>query len=210
MKRYLEPATEFAATNHELQLGEHRYATRLRGLTESPPAGKWPTTSLAPVGHRPRLVIADDDPVVQSILGMSLGREFEVVGVAADGEEAVELARVHQPDAALIDVVMPRGGGLRAVRGILEVAPDTAVVMLSGHRSHGLVRELLQAGAISYRRKGVSPHILAKALTESIKVHIAERQGSARRIIASYCLDLDRRSRRRIHDVGQAGGGLDP
>jgi DNA-binding NarL/FixJ family response regulator len=155
------------------------------------------TTSLAPTGRRPRLVIADDDPVAQSMLGMSLGREFEVVGVAADGEQAVELARVSQPDVALIDVVMPKGGGLRAVRGILEVAPDTAIVMLSGDKSHGVVRELIQAGAIAYRRKGVAPHVLAKALTDSIKVHIAERHESAWTILAWYCAGLDRRSRQR-------------
>jgi len=147
------------------------------------------------------LVIADDDPVAQSMLGMSLGREFEIVGVAADGEEAIELARASQPDAALLDVVMPKGGGLRAVRGILEVAPDTAIVMLSGDKSHGIVRELMQAGAISYRRKGVAPHALAEALTESIKVHIAERRGSAWAILAWYCVGLDRRSRQRIRKM---------
>jgi DNA-binding NarL/FixJ family response regulator len=145
--------------------------------------------------HRPRLVIADDDPVVRSMLGMSLGREFEVVGVAADGEEAVELASTSQPDAALVDVSMPKGGGLRAVKGILEVAPDTAIVMLSGQRSHGIVRELMQAGAIAYRRKGVAPQVLATALTESIRVHAADRRASAWPILAWYCRGLDRRPR---------------
>jgi len=171
------------------------------------------TTSPAPTGHRPRLVIADDDPVAQSMLGMSLGREFEIVGVAADGEEAVELARVNQPDAALLDVVMPKGGGLRAVCGIHAVAPDTAIVMLSGDKSHGMVRELMQAGAIAYRRKGVAPYVLAEALTESIKIHIAERRGSAWAILGWYCAGLDRRSRqriRRIYDVGEIDSGLDP
>ena len=68
-------------------------------------------------GPRARLVIADDDPVVQAMLDMSLGREFEVVGLAADSEQAVELARASQPDAALVDVRMPKGGGLLAVKG---------------------------------------------------------------------------------------------
>ena len=49
-----------------------------------------------------------------------------------------------------------KGGGLRAVRGILEVAPDTAIVMLSGFGAEGVVRELIQGGAIAYRRKCVS------------------------------------------------------
>lgn len=147
-------------------------------------------------GECPRLVIADDDPVVQLVLGMSLGHEFDVVGVAADSEHAIELARVNQPDAALVDVVMPKGGGLRAVRGILEVAPDTAIVMLSGYKAEGIVGELIKAGAIAYRRKGAEAHVLADALTESIKVHTAERRESASTILGWYCMGLDSRSRR--------------
>jgi DNA-binding NarL/FixJ family response regulator len=154
-----------------------------------------PTTISA--ASRPRLVIADDDPLVRSMLDSSLGGEFEIVGVAGDGDHAIELARVNQPDAALLDVRMPRGGGLHAVRGIREVAPATAIVMLSGDRSHGLIDELMRAGAIAYRRKGSSPHVLARALRESIKAHAAEHSGSAWSILAWYCLGLDRAARRR-------------
>jgi DNA-binding NarL/FixJ family response regulator len=122
-------------------------------------------------------MIADDDPVVRSMLGMALGTSFELVGVAADSEQAIELARVSQPDAAIVDVEMPKGGGLRAVRGIREVAPATAIVVLSGDESDGLVRELMQAGAIAYRRKGVAPTVLAQSLNESIKAHSDGRAG---------------------------------
>lgn len=132
-------------------------------------------------------MIADDDPVVQSMLSLSLGARFDIVGAAADGEEAIELARVWQPDAALVDVQMPKGGGLRAVRGIREVAPATAIVVLSGYRSHGVVRELTRAGAIAYRRKGVTPDALAQALNDSIEAHAAERRASAWPILAWYC-----------------------
>jgi CheY-like chemotaxis protein len=82
---------------------------------------------MTPANDRPRLMIADDNPVIRSMLGMSLSGGFEVVGAAADSEEAIELARATQPDAAVVDVEMPKGGGLRAVRGILEVAPGTAI-----------------------------------------------------------------------------------
>jgi DNA-binding NarL/FixJ family response regulator len=174
------------------------------GATElTPVAAPYPEGShggvlsepIAPVRNCPRLVIADDDPIARMLLDSSLSNEFEVVGVAADSEEAIELARVGQPDAALIDVVMPKGGGLRAVRGILEVAPDTAILMLSGFGADGVVRELIQAGAIAYRRKGVAPRTLAEALTESIKVHTAERRESAWSILSWYCASLNRRSR---------------
>jgi DNA-binding NarL/FixJ family response regulator len=146
--------------------------------------------------RHPRLVIADDDPVVQLVLSMSLEREFDVVGVAADGEEAVDLALAMQPDAALIDVEMPKGGGLRAVQGIRQVAPGAAIVILSRYQSHGVVHELTEAGAIAYRRKGVAPDVLAEALTESIKVHLAERRESAEPILVPYCLGLGRWPRR--------------
>jgi DNA-binding NarL/FixJ family response regulator len=131
--------------------------------------------SVAPTGHRPRLMIADDDPVVQSMLSVSLSGAFEVVGVAGDSDAAIELARVSQPDAAVVDVEMPKGGGLRAVRGIVEVAPETAIVVLSGDESDRTVRDLMQAGAITYRRKGVAPKVLAESLTDSIKAHADER-----------------------------------
>jgi DNA-binding NarL/FixJ family response regulator len=128
-------------------------------------------TSVAPAGRRPRLMIADDDPVVQSMLSVSLSSAFDVVGVAGDSDEAIELARVSQPDAAVVDVEMPKGGGLRAVRGIVEVAPGTAIVVLSGDESERVVRELMQAGAIAYRRKGLGSAELSESLTESIQAH---------------------------------------
>jgi DNA-binding NarL/FixJ family response regulator len=132
--------------------------------------------SALPDHSHPRLMIADDDPVVQSMLDMSLGREFEVVGLAADGEEAVELAKASQPDAALVDVEMPEGGGLHAVRGIHEVAPDTAIVVLSIDESDWVVREFMQAGAVAYLRKGVAPQVLTDALLDSIEAHATERR----------------------------------
>ncbi len=126
-------------------------------------------------GSPPRLLIADDDPVVRSMMGMALGDAFEVVGVAADAEEAIAIAGASHPDAALLDVDMPKGGGLGAVQGILEVSPQTAIVVLSGDESDGVVRELVQAGAVAYRRKGVSPHELIASLSESIDVRRRER-----------------------------------
>jgi DNA-binding NarL/FixJ family response regulator len=131
----------------------------------------------ATAGHRPRLIIADDDPVIRSMLGMSLNGGFEVVGVAADTEEAIELARISQPDAAIVGVDMPKGCGMGAVRGILEVAPCTATVMLSGDESDRPVREPMQAAAVAYRRKGLAPHVLAESLNESIKSHRDGRHG---------------------------------
>jgi DNA-binding NarL/FixJ family response regulator len=126
---------------------------------------------------RPRLLIADDDPVVQSILSMSLEGAFDVVGVASDSEQAVELAAAHQPDVAIVDVVMPKGGGFSAVPGIREVSPETAIVVLSGDELEGVVRDLLMAGASAYCRKGATPAVLTDLLMQSIDARAGERVG---------------------------------
>ncbi len=126
-------------------------------------------------GQRSRLLIADDDPVVRSTLNLSLSHSFELVAAACDAEEAIELARSEQPDVALIDLDMPKGGGLRAVRGLAYVAPKTAVVVLSVDESDALVREIICAGAVSYRRKGISPRVLARDLFEAISLHADAR-----------------------------------
>lgn len=119
-------------------------------------------------GH-PTLLIADDDPVVRSMLSMSLEKQFEVVAVVPDGQQAIAAARETQPDVALVDVQMPGGGGRAAVHGIAEVSPNTAVVMLSSDESDALVRELMIAGAMTYVRKGIAPHELAQVLHRSIR-----------------------------------------
>jgi DNA-binding NarL/FixJ family response regulator len=130
--------------------------------------------------RRPRLLIADDDPVVRSALTMALDRRFDVVAAVADGEQATAQAADIAPDAALVDVDMPGGGGLHAIRGISQVSPQTALVVLSGDESEGTVLELLEAGAMSYCRKGVDTHRLADTIERSIRAHQALSTAPAR------------------------------
>jgi DNA-binding NarL/FixJ family response regulator len=118
---------------------------------------------------RPRLMIADDDAVVRSALGSQLAGDFEVVGAASDAAEAGELAGTHQPEAALVDVVMPEGGGLEAVREIRRRSPETCIVMLSSDESRESVVELLDAGAMAYVRKGVPASEIARTLLEAMR-----------------------------------------
>ncbi len=128
---------------------------------------------------RRRLIVADDDPVVRSMLRMSMARVFELVGVAIDSGAAVELAERSQPDVAVVDVDMPKGGGLWAVRGILQVAPQVAVVVLSSDTSDVTHRELMRAGAVAYCLKGIALQALADSLVSSMMVH-AREQGNLR------------------------------
>ncbi len=130
-----------------------------------------PDEARSPVdGSRPRLLIADDDPVVAATLSAQLREDFEVVGAATDGDDAVELAANLQPDVALVDVQMP-GGGLGATRGIAEVSPHTAIVILSVDESEHSVVEFINAGAMTYLRKGTPPSEIAARLHTSIQAH---------------------------------------
>ncbi len=117
----------------------------------------------------PTLLIADDDPVVRSMLSLTLERQFRIVAAVPDSEQAVATSAALRPNVALIDVQMPGGGARTAVRGIAGASPDTAVVVLSGDESDGLVRELMIAGAMTYVRKGIAPHELAEVLHRSIR-----------------------------------------
>jgi len=120
---------------------------------------------------RTSLLIADDEPLVREMLTAQLADSFDIVGAAADADEAIALAREHRPDAAIVDVEMPAGGGLRATREIRDCSPATAVLVLSSDESDAGVVSMLQAGAVSYFRKGLSAERLCDALTETIDAH---------------------------------------
>lgn len=123
-------------------------------------------------GGKPSLLIADDDPTIRLMLAELLGEEFECVPAATDAEGALRLALDHQPDVALIDVVMP-GGGLTAVREITAHAPEVALVVLSGDESPKLVAEILSSGAMSYVRKGATGPEISQRLSAAMAAKAA-------------------------------------
>jgi PAS domain S-box-containing protein len=89
-----------------------------------------------------------------------------VVGEAADGHEAIELARARTPDLMLLDVSMPGMDGLEALPHIHEVSPDTAVVMFSGFEEKGLAEHAHDLGAAAFFEKSVSLDQLVERLLE--------------------------------------------
>src|SRR4051812_3632431 len=97
------------------------------------------------------VLIADDEQLVRDALADSVSSSpsCKVVGTAAGGDEAIQLAARVRPDVALVDVHMP-GGGEQAVRGILACSPHTRVVVLSGSEDRTTVLEVLRAGAAGY------------------------------------------------------------
>ncbi len=113
-----------------------------------------------------RLLIADDHAVVRQGLRMFLGldQEFEVVAEAADGKEAVELARRLQPDVVLMDLVMPVVDGITATETIRRELPDVEVVALTSVLEDASVVGAIKAGAIGYLLKNAQPDELRRAI----------------------------------------------
>jgi NarL family two-component system response regulator LiaR len=113
-----------------------------------------------------RVLIADDHAVVRQGLRtfLELQDEIEVVGEAADGEEAVALVTSTEPDVALLDLVMPRLGGLEAIRRIRAVAPATRVLVLTSFADDDTVLPAVRAGAAGYLLKDAQPPELVGAI----------------------------------------------
>jgi DNA-binding NarL/FixJ family response regulator len=113
-----------------------------------------------------RVLVADDHPVVrQGICTMlELEDDIEVVGRAADGEEAVLLAREHHPDITLLDVQMPILDGIEALRRIRADDPGARVIVLTTYRNEDYIFPSLRAGARAYLLKDASREELASAI----------------------------------------------
>ncbi len=113
-----------------------------------------------------RLVIADDHAVVRSGLKLLLeGRGCQVVGEAAQGEEALALALRERPDVVLMDLTMPPGPhGLEATREITRAMPGLPVIILTMHDDESLSEALLEAGAARYVLKQAPEEELLAAI----------------------------------------------
>ena len=105
-----------------------------------------------------RVLIADDQALIRRGMAMLLGAEadIEVVGQAADGVEAVELAQRLKPDVVLMDLHMPRKSGVLATREITATLPRTRVMVLTTFDRDELVFDAVRAGAQAYLLKDAS------------------------------------------------------
>lgn len=101
-----------------------------------------------------RLLLADDHAMLRDGLRRSMtAAGFDVVGEAADGDEAITLARQLVPDVVLMDVTMPVMDGVAATRALKAELPDVQVVMLTMHADAELIRQAIAAGAAGYLTK---------------------------------------------------------
>ena len=113
-----------------------------------------------------RVLIADDQRVVREGLAMLLGliEDVEVVGAAADGAEAVELARQSSPDVVLMDLRMPALDGAEATREIRSSLPETQVLVLTTYADDDSLFPALQAGARGYLTKDAAAEEIEQAI----------------------------------------------
>jgi two-component system, NarL family, response regulator LiaR len=105
-----------------------------------------------------RIMLVDDHAVVRSGLSKFLlvNKDFQLVAEASDGEEAIQLAGLHQPDIILMDLIMPGMDGITATRKILQKYPHVKIIVLTSFSDQNLVQGALQAGASGYLQKNVT------------------------------------------------------
>ena len=139
-----------------------------------------------------RLLIVDDHSVVREGLRafLRLQEGIEVVGEAASADEAVSVAARASPDVVLLDLVMPEGDGIGAIRRLLEVAPGVRVLVLTSFADDAQIFAAIAAGAAGYLLKDVDPQALADgirdvhagrpALHASVAARLMRRSGSPR------------------------------
>ncbi len=113
-----------------------------------------------------RILIVDDHNVVRSGLGafLQVFDDFELVGEASNGREAVDKCTTLQPDVVLMDLVMPEMDGAQATKQIRERFPHIQVIVLTSFKEDDLVESAIEAGAIGYLLKNATADELADAI----------------------------------------------
>ena len=118
-----------------------------------------------------RLLICDDQAIVCEGLRAILEpvQQIEVVGVANNGVDAIELTRTTQPDLVLMDLKMPRMNGIQATKAICEQFPDVRILVLTTYDEDEWVIDAIRSGAAGYVLKDTPQEDLLKAIMETMK-----------------------------------------
>jgi NarL family two-component system response regulator LiaR len=117
------------------------------------------------------VIIVDDHAVVRQGIQAFLetNADIQVVGVADRGPDAVKLAKVHTPQVALVDMVMPGMDGVEVTRQIRGVSPNTQVIVFTSFHANEYVFPALRAGALSYLLKDCRPEEIADAIRKAVR-----------------------------------------
>jgi len=129
-----------------------------------------------------RVLVADDAVEFRRMVRMMLAGEksFEIVGVAKDGVEAVEMAEYLKPDVAVMDINMPRKDGLTAIGEIGKVSPNTACIVMSSEGENQLLKKAISLGVKEYLLKPFTPEEFVSAIKKvAVKVSEHKQQNAA-------------------------------
>ncbi len=115
-----------------------------------------------------RVVLADDHPIYRDGLARTLNDagDIEIVGQASDGEQAAEMAEDLRPDVVLLDVSMPKGGGIAALARIMQMDAPPRVAMLTASEADDDLMQAIKLGALGYILKGVGASELVGLVRE--------------------------------------------
>jgi DNA-binding NarL/FixJ family response regulator len=133
---------------------------------------------------QPRVLIVDDHPLTREALATLLaGNDFDVVGQASDGQEAVELAGQLRPQLVLLDLSMPGVDGLSALPGLRDAVPDAEVIVLTASGTEDNLLAAIRAGAAGYLLKSEPPDRIVDFLRGVARGEAALSGEVARRLL---------------------------
>jgi two-component system, NarL family, response regulator LiaR len=135
--------------------------------------------------HPIRVLIADDHPLVRNGVRLLLDtvEDMALVGEAANGCEALDLARSLRPDILLLDLVMPQMDGLEVLRRIKEELPDVRVLVVTSFADDDKVFPAIKAGALGYFLKEASPDLMVQAIRDVYRGELWLHPTVARKVI---------------------------
>ncbi|WP_432036099.1 response regulator [Streptomyces cucumeris] len=141
-----------------------------------------------PEANETRILLADDHALVRRGVRLILESEpdLTVVAEAVDGAEAVEAARAHRPDLAILDIAMPRLTGLQAARELSRIQPGTRVLILTMYDNEPYFFEALAAGASGYVLKSVADRDLVEACRATMRGDPFLYPGAVNALIRNY------------------------
>lgn len=135
---------------------------------------------------RTRVMIVDDHAIVREGIARLLedSGDFEVVGEAADGQEAMTRVRELAPDVVVMDILMPVKNGIEACREITETCPDVKVLMLTASNNQHAIVESVEAGAAGYLQKYSNRDLLLATVREVARGEFRVQGEAARRLLS--------------------------
>ena len=134
-----------------------------------------------------RVLVADDHPIYRDGLARTLADagDIEVIGTAGDGEEAVARVQALHPDLVLLDISMPRGGGMGALERIMAMEAPPKVAMITASEEEGDLMQALKGGAIGYVLKGIGADDLVAVVRDLAAGRTYVSPGLAGRVLVA-------------------------